>query len=870
MRFLIIFIAIFSFAANYKVSFDPVYAPFTFVSNNKPTGLLIDIWKLWAKKTNNTITFVKAKSWDDAINLAKEGKVDFFIGTNIYEKWMKSSYTYYKIEATILTLKNTKKINSIVIVGNDYRNFVKDMFPKAKIISVNTYKQFFDLLINQKADAGFDDNLALLYYAIQHNINQLFIKHPKYSIFTNVKAISNSTKKIKIFNQGLAKISIDELKNIEKSWVFNKADRYYNSSIITTKEKEYIKKHPILKVCYNPDWTPIEYKDNIPRGVSIDLLNLINKKLKFKIEYIYTKNWAESLEYLKDKKCDILPSAMKTKNREKFALFTNPYLQYNTFIITPKNKLYTNMKQLKNKTMARKNGSVLIDLIKQNYPNINVIKTPSTLESFNLVNENKVNFTIATLPVFKWYQIHYDLNNLQISAQTPIILYLGMAVRNDKPILFSILNKSLSKIPALTIDMINQKELSFKVIKETNWKLYSITILIFLIIISIILYMYFQMKKAKNEAEKANQAKSEFLANMSHEIRTPLNAIFGFIKILQNRNLDDKSKEYLDIIHKSGKSLLAIINDILDLSKIESHKLEIEKIPVDINKEIDYICKLYLTSAKEKNIKLIVDMDKIDRYIITDPIRLRQIIINLLSNAIKFSPKNSIIIIKVKLKNNKLFISIKDEGIGIEESKQQKIFEAFAQADTSTTRKYGGTGLGLTISYKLAILLGGELKLKSEVDKGSEFYFEIPAIFGNKIVKEKKISYNKKNKFDIYALIVEDNKANQMFMGVVLKQMGIKFDIANNGLEAVKIYQKNYNKYDVILMDENMPIMNGLEATKKIVDYEKENNISHTPIIAVTANALKGDKEKFLEVMDGYIPKPVDIDKLKEVLSKFF
>ena len=870
MKFLIIFIFIFSFATNYKVSYDPDYAPFTFVANNKATGLLIDLWRLWAKKTNNTLTFVKAKSWDDALLLAKEGKVDFFVGTDPYAKWMKSSYTYYQIEATLFTLKKTKKIDSIAIVGNDYRNIVRDMFPRAKIISVDTYKQLFDLLMNKKVDAVFDDNLALLYYTIEHHINYLFIKHSKYSHFTNVKAISNSKDKIKIFNEGLKKISIDEFEKIEKNWVFYSDDDYFESTTITPKEIDYIKNNPILKVCINPDWAPIEYKYNKPMGVSIDVLNLINKKLQFKIEYIDTKNWAESLEYLKDKKCDILPSAMRTIKREKFAFFTKPYLEYDTFIITKKNQLYTNMEQLRKKTIARKEGSVLIDLIKDKYPNINIINTDSMLASFDLVNKNRVDATIATLPVFKWYQIHYDLDNLQISSKTLIKLELSIAVRDDKPILFSILNKSLSKIPTSTIDMINQKELSFKVIHRTNWKLYFITISIFLIIISIILYLYFQMKKAKQEADKANQAKSEFLANMSHEIRTPLNAMFGFIKILQNRDLDKTSKEYLEIIYKAGQNLLIIINDILDLSKIESHKLIIEKVPVDINKEVNHIYKLYLADAYEKNIKLKVNMDKIDKYIITDPVRLKQIIINLLSNAIKFSPKNSTIIITVKLKEDKLFIGIKDEGIGIDESKQKKIFEAFAQADTSTTREYGGTGLGLTISYKLVSLLGGELKLKSGKGKGSEFYFEIPAKFEDKIVKEKQIPHNKKDKFDIYALMVEDNQANQMFMGVILKQMGIKFDIAKNGLEAVNLYKQNHNKYDVILMDENMPIMNGIEASKKIIAYEKENNIPHTPIIAVTANALKGDEERFLEIMDEYIPKPIDIDKLKEVLSKYF
>lgn len=270
----------------------------------------------------------------------------------------------------------------------------------------------------------------------------------------------------------------------------------------------------------------------------------------------------------------------------------------------------------------------------------------------------------------------------------------------------------------------------------------------------------------------------------------------------------------------------------------------------------------------KKNINLVLKIDKnMPEVLVTDHLRIKQVIANLIGNAVKFTKEGKNIYITIFYKKGYLFVSVKDEGIGIPKEKQKEIFDAFAQADSSTTRKYGGTGLGLAISSKLVEMLGGKLKLKSKVGKGSEFYFAIPVEIG-KIDKiddflEEEINFNNKK-----VLVVEDNKANQMFMKILLKKMGLDFDIANDGVEAVEKYKQN--RYDAILMDENMPNMNGIEATKKIREYEKENNLPHTPIIALTANAIKGDREKFLRAgMDEYLTKPINKKDLIKILSKF-
>jgi len=380
-----------------------------------------------------------------------------------------------------------------------------------------------------------------------------------------------------------------------------------------------------------------------------------------------------------------------------------------------------------------------------------------------------------------------------------------------------------------------------------------------------------EVQKRTQELVAAMRAKADFLANMSHEIRTPLNALIGFIDILKKDETDPQRQKYFDIINTSGQDLLSIINDILDFSKIESGKLEVERVPVNLSKSFKDIQLLFFEKAKEKNIKLELNIDPVfPKFVFSDSVRIKQVLSNLLSNAIKFTAENKSIYINAEYKDGFLNVFIKDEGIGIDKKNQNKIFDSFSQEDSSTTRKYGGTGLGLSISSKLIKLLGGELKVESEVGVGSKFYFSIPLEIADEIKDDKKEEFSqiKKQKLDAHVLIVEDNKVNQLFMEVILGEAGLTFEIANNGKEAVELFKTS--KFDLILMDENMPIMNGIEATKKILKIEKENGLPHTPIIAVTANAMKEDRQRFIEAgMDEYITKPIDIKKLNEVLGRF-
>lgn len=492
--------------------------------------------------------------------------------------------------------------------------------------------------------------------------------------------------------------------------------------------------------------------------------------------------------------------------------------------------------------------------------------------------------------------------------------------------------------------------------------------------------------ESKLKAQKADESKSIFLANMSHEIRTPLNAIIGFSDVLSNsKELNPQNIKQADIINTSANSLLEIINDILDVSKIESGNFSISLDKTDLYSLCEHIIELFSNKALEKNIKLICNIDtNIPLEVITDKVRLRQVISNILSNAIKFTPlqgevKLNVILIKENKKTSTIRFEVLDSGIGIQKDKLTMIFDPFIQVDHKSNRKFEGTGLGLSICSHIIKALKSTINVESVLKQGSKFWFDLDLQSNNRQIESKKYSFNNINfkvtdiedntfkyiknylktygtinennkefdlivysyideemlnktrelyksklllvlfddennirniqsrlteefislpfypskvndslqnllnknkkdtrlnlqkeaqfKYDLKVLVAEDNKANQELIKYILEAHGVNFIVKNNGLDAFNTFK--LDSYDLILTDINMPIMDGIDLLKNIREYEKKNNQKKTPIVAITANSLKDDKQKYLELgMDYYLSKPINNNELKDILKK--
>lgn len=670
-----------------------------------------------------------------------------------------------------------------------------------------------------------------------------------------------------------------------------------NSIEFTEKEKNWLKEHPIINIAPAPNYPPVEFFDskNQYRGITADYLKLIEKKINIKFKVHQLKDWAEVVKKTKNKEIDLWGEAGITENRKEYMNFTTSYLTFPAVFIAHKNNQFKNLQSRihKLKVLGIKDYASL-EYLKKKYPKLKVVEVSDIEMGLKIINQELADVILVNYATAVYYIDKLGLKNLKVLEESGFVWKLAMATRKDWPIFHTIIEKALNSISQKEKDKIQDKWLT---IKNDPWQLSQaeimtiIAIAVALFIIFIILWnrtLSIKVKsktrelneqllltnEAKKRADIANKSKSEFLANMSHEIRTPMNAILGFTEILYKTINTEKQRNYLSLIKNSGETLLNLINDILDLSKVEAGKLSLKETIVDLESVFTNVEQMFLHKINSKNLHFQVDLDpNLSNNYLIDEHRLKQILFNLIGNAVKFTSEGYI---KINAKMEEtinenycnLLFSVEDSGIGIPENEVSKVFDSFVQREDQSN-SFGGSGLGLTITKKILKLMDGDISVQSTVNKGSIFSVII------RDIKQIDEGFKKIEGIDVIndllphfsaakVLVVDDIDNNREVIKGYIEGSKIELFEAVDGQDGINKAKEILP--DLILMDIKMPVLSG---DKAISILKKDEVTKDIPIIVISASSLLFDEKAIKQECDDFLRKPIQMNELLISMSRF-
>ena len=1008
-----------------RVSNEMDWPPYDFVVNGKPQGYSVGYLQLLANKLGIRLEFINGHSWKTLLEMAKNKQLDIMHPIaysesraeylNYTEKFLEvvNTLAIHESNQDIKTLDDMDGKTLALVENYIWTEPIRKAYPKIKIKLVMGSTAGLDAVSKQEVDAYFDAKSIIEYIKQIQDISSIKLTKqagfPEYHSSKYHLAVRKDWPILRgILQKAMHRVGDDELKSLRSQWVFN--GDHGVSSQFTETEKQWKKNNPEVLIGIDPQGEILDAQGSSSDAISQTYLKLISKKSGIKFKYITGEKWSAVVHKMEAGELHGLDSVSKTPRLQQNMEFTESYLSFPIVLVTSKEKSFIGgMKHLRDKVVVVVRNHAAHEIIRYKEPHLELVFQDNLTDALQMVADDKAFAFLGNLPDVSGALKNSRFANLKVASETPYDFEMAIGINHDYPELKSILNKAIQQISDSEHDKIANRWMNLYEGRgaanlDYLWNVVAVVLVMLLVSFYWMRRLYILNNKlsesyqAANEltlrADNANHAKSAFLANMSHEIRTPMNAIIGLAQLGLKNKSGKKQEDYLRKIKLSSENLLSILNAILDFSKIEAGKMVMEKTAFKLDDLIEKIAGTLRGRMEYRGVDLIFPAPL--RYdLIGDPLRLEQVILNLIGNALKYT-KEGYVSLSVKMEeegdgNIKLHFIVEDTGIGLTEEQGKKLFEAFAQADSSTTRKYGGTGLGLTISKNLINQMGGRIWVDSTYEVGSKFHFtatfSVPEHVNVEDYAEKRLSgkvvlviepaeamlvslkamlsaanveglyyasveaytsekagleaidlilcpwmeknnpelqspipqlytahpqqtihdtqasdlmnilfkpiypedlYRAMNKiFELTGthqnmlglksetkqyifekakiLLVDDNEMNRFVAYEMLQTYDLEPDMAVDGQNAVDLCSEN--KYDLILMDVQMPIMDGLEATKIIRTVGLNQEV---PIIAVTANAFIDQGYEYLQNgMSDRLTKPFYNEDLLSVLCKW-
>ncbi len=880
------------------------WPPMDFVdTSGDASGIGADIIRLLNERLGGILQ-PRSAPFEELFADVKEKRLPALMGiTPTPERRLLFNFTqpYLTIPHVIVTQKDfpaTDKVADLigkrVALENNFMlgKILADRYPEIEQLNYANTSDALDAVSRGEADA-YIGNRAVALYLIEHELISNLTIQGKIGETRSVNAIG--VRKDwpilrDILQKALATISSEEMRSILKKWVPDaESDQAISSDkprlVLTDKELAWLDTHRKIHIGIDPKWKPIEFIDTQGqyRGISADFLSRIREMLDIEFTYASNLSWQQVMQQASAGEIDLLPAITPSPERSRFLNFTQPYLHFPFMIFTRKESpLITGIEDLNHARIAVERGYITEEYLGKDYPELDLIPFDTTAEAFKALAGGDVDAYIGNLTLGSFTIDSLGLGNLKVAAPTEYANDLAIGVRKDWPELRSIMDKALAAIDENERRSLRQNSLGIRYDVEVNytllWQVLAVAgalLLVTLLWIAQIRRQKAILSVAKAEAEQANRFKSHFLANMSHEIRTPMNAIMGFSHLALQSQLTPKQYHYIDKINTSAHALLGIINDILDFSKIEAGKLEIENAPFSLDEVFENLANLTGMRADEKGLEILFNQDlAIPSMLVGDPLRLGQVLINLTGNAIKFTEQGEVVVSASleRQTNTRAWIkfAVQDTGIGIEKAELPRLFSPFTQLDDSTTRRYGGSGLGLSICIHLVELMQGMLNVETEPGQGSTFSFVVP--FGISDAPTRKSWIPEPGLRGLRVLVVDDNPTALELLSERLDSFTFDVTPATNASKALQLLARadleENEPYRLVLMDWRMPGLNGIEAGRQI--KTNKANLSFVPaVILVTAF---GREEVILQAeeadLDGILIKPVSPSVLYDTVIR--